>query len=127
LEEEEEERKKRKEKKTEKNNLNHEHKTKTNQVTLKDLVSNGKLELVMKDDKMMGRDVIIATYTINLLPIYSFNENANPFRGVMGNPLKKIENAAQICGSVIFRFAPFTFSLLFSSRSSYLLSFSIVP
>ena len=73
-------------------------------MTLKDIVANGKLDLVLKDDKMMGRDVIIATYSLNLRSAYSFKDNPNTFKGQMSNPLKKVDNAAQICGSVIFRY-----------------------
>ena len=71
---------------------------------MKDLVGTGKLDFVLKDDKMMGRDVIIATFSISLRTIYSFKDNPVPFKGVMTNPLKKLENAGQIAGSLIFRF-----------------------
>lgn len=74
--------------------------------TLKDIMSNGRLEFVLKDDKMVGRDIILATYHMDLRAVFSFRDDATSFKGVMQNNVKALPNAAHIQGSVSFRKQP---------------------
>lgn len=74
--------------------------------TLRDIVSNGKLEFTLKDDKMVGRDITLATFQVDLRALYSFRDDINTFQGVMHNNAKGVQNAASIQGAITFRKQP---------------------
>lgn len=73
------------------------------QTTLRDIVNNGKLEFTLKDDKMVGRDIVLGTFHVDLRAIYSFRDDQNTFKGVMQNNAKAIQNSAHIQGAISFR------------------------
>lgn len=68
---------------------------------------NGLMGLVLKDDKMMGRDVVLGHYLLDIRSVYSFKDGQTThFKGIMNNPLKSIDNTAQIAGTIAFRKQP---------------------